>query len=558
MDEKIVRGIVRELEGSVSIPLVKAKVRVVGENKKEHEEFRVTNRETITPSAKVMFRGTMKHSPADKEEPVKEKEIPVKEDVKMHDELIVKSSSKDKDELPRPNINNLPKSISKISNMIESYLHQEDIHSKCASYLKGKMYADEFYRRVQNCIYKTLCNYCQIESDEQKNIILPKVDQINDRGVLSTLVFFDRIYNDRSVSFEKDVYKVMPNYREKFSDGTDGISAEWIDSLIARIKVKFNGIGQVAINNIVDSIKGMWTNHPTPNVTTVVSDSTEYDSSEEKPEPIKCDCGCEEHSEDGINIGVSVHIGFGEPGTFDIIRLESADDNGSISLPLYASIEDIVPDEEDGWNFLMLLQPHMIFKTRTPDKYLAINDVSLDESSVRCVVMKEEDGTSYIGVYIVNAIYRGQLDDEEEELIAGDDAEESAEIISAVVRKANIMDNPYISFKDRALHDESLYQEEDEMLGLLDQIDESIDESADEEVVDEEESNDDLSSAVLRGIMNDSTVPYDDPHDYDASADHEESYDEYDEEEEPEMVAIADADPEDEEEFTFQPVRRKR
>ena len=54
MNKEIVRGIVRQLEGSMQIPLVKATLKVVGNN---DSGFRVSQPEEKAATANILFRG---------------------------------------------------------------------------------------------------------------------------------------------------------------------------------------------------------------------------------------------------------------------------------------------------------------------------------------------------------------------------------------------------------------------------------------------------------------------------------------------------------------------
>ncbi len=109
------------------------------------------------------------------------------------------------------------------------------------------MYPETFYSKIQNCIYHSLREYCGITKDAQNGDVLPVVKvgmECHD-----TLVFLDRMFNDKSISYEKDPGKVMEKYRRTFQD-SDGIQAGWVEHFEARVKSKMplddNGIAEVA------------------------------------------------------------------------------------------------------------------------------------------------------------------------------------------------------------------------------------------------------------------------------------------------------------------------
>ena len=134
MKNEIVKGIVRQLEGSMQIPLVKATIKVVGDN---GDGFRVPepDEEKRVETAKILFQKKVKPG-----EPIEVKETVRPADPKK-DGFTVKESQKKAarpifvkkqeakkslvEESPKivPSVENLPRSISKISNRIGNYLH---------------------------------------------------------------------------------------------------------------------------------------------------------------------------------------------------------------------------------------------------------------------------------------------------------------------------------------------------------------------------------------------------------------------------------------------------
>ena len=554
MDEKIVQGIVRNLEGTMQLPLVKATIKVVGENKAEVPEFRVHEEDVVRSGAKILFAGEVSHKHSTtEEEAVSEKGLDKSESTSVvHQKIVKPAIVEKKGSLPTPSVHNLLKSISKISNMIEGYLHQEDMYNICLPYLKGKMYADEFYRKVQNSIYKTLRNYCQITVDENNNPILPKVDDIQSDEVLSTLVFFDRIYNDRSVSFEKDVYKVMPNYRKHFTDGTDGISSEWLSLLKSRLEVKFN-MGSVGVLGLTDVILSMWVND---------IDLHRYNKSAVADFTNDESVDAEDESDDDVSNGISIYIASGTIDEHDVIKIHSYDADGLNITPFYTNLGDVdVKDHSSTnvWNFLRMFTPSMIVSTETPDKYLTINQLPLSDCNLRCAILKEEDGHTHIGIYLIDGVYQYDIGDEPEKIEDGE-LDGFIEIVNSVVEQSGAIDNETMSHITYSLEDELLYQEEGKFFSIFhshhnddsDAEEENVDEK--DESVDEDEPEEDLTDVALREVMGTSEEESEEEVDEESSEDY--SDDNYDEEEEDSIARIG-VDPDDDDNFTFTPVRRK-
>ena len=610
MKNEIVKGIVRQLEGSMQIPLVKATIKVVGGN---DDGFRVPEHqeEEKAETANILFQGKMKPG-----EPIEVKEatrpsntkkggFKVKESQKKEAQAIftkknvspAKSDSKESSHSPKivPNVENLPRSISKISNMIGNYLHEQDVHESCRSHIRGKMFADEFYRRVQNCVYKSLTTFCQMEVNADKSVNLPDPNKVPE-NVLFTLIFFDRIYNDRSVSFEKDPNKVMQNYRTHFEkDGTDGIHSDWINDLRKRMEEKM-AMGAPGIQNVIDTIEGMWTSHFYPNVRTIVSDETPYEVSHGQ---------LKEYDTNGI----SIHVWFGHGDEHDIIKIHAYDDDGLNIYPFYErlgeiNLENIRPHKYNGyWNFLKAFIPQMIFVTKNPEPYLKFNEIPLEESNMRCVVVDAEEvgapETKYhIGVYTINGIYR-HVFGEEESPVDASDLDELIQLIDVVVHESDLINNQTMARLGYLNLDDSFYLDEKEIVEMFNRIEEGDDDFEEEigEPEECEESLEEFSEHDNEDIEADSAWaekvdPYEEYLDHAAAEpddspeedlteiamrslvgvgeseqdeeilededipDDDSSYDVVEEDEEPETIASVGGDNSDDA-FVFQPVRRK-
>ena len=611
MKNEIVKGIVRQLEGSMQIPLVKATIKVVGDN---GDGFRVPepDEEKRAETAKILFQKKVKPG-----EPIEVKETVRPADPKK-DGFTVKESQKKAarpifvkkqeakkslvEESPKivPSVENLPRSISKISNMIGNYLHEQDVHESCRSHIRGKMFADEFYRRVQNCVYKSLTTFCQMEVNADKSVNLPDPNKVPD-NVLSTLIFFDRIYNDRSVSFEKDPNKVMQNYRDHFEkDGTDGIHPEWIDDLRKRMEEKIT-MGTVGIQNVIDTIKGMWTAHFYPNVITTVSDETAYEVSRGQSKSVNHP----EDEGDGVD-GISIHVGFGRGDEHDIIKIHAYDDDGLNIYPFYEhlgeiNLENIRPHKHNGyWNFLKAFIPNMIFTTKNPEPYLKFNEIPLEESNMRCIVVDAEEvgvpETKYhIGVYMIDGVYRHAFGEGESPVDASD-LDELIQLIDVVVHESDLINNQTMARLGYSNGGDSLYQDEKDIVELFNHIEEGdddreeeIDESEDrEESIEEFSEHDnedieadsswatqvdpyeeylaraaaepddpveeDLTDIAMRSLVGDSEPDEEILEDEDIPDDSQ--YDAIEDDEEAETIASIGGENSDDA-FVFQPVRRK-
>ena len=346
-------------------------------------------------------------------------------------------------EPPRlPDVTYLIKAISKVSNLIKEYLHVIDAFDTIKDGIRDKkMYAETFYTRTQNCVYHTLREYLGVTKDENNNDVLPEVSF--DSEIFSTLVFFDRIFNNRAVSFEKIPQKVMPKYRRVFSDH-DGIQDLWTTLLENRMIEKLSAVDGDSIRQVVGLIRDVWCQRFTSvvippdkseeeQIQTSMSTSTmsfqipsdnpphdDLKTSEEdgEGEDSETEGLFEGHDDEDYQLTVLVD----NDGSFDIVTIKTSvlirrstkegDDDSfeEVSIPFFTDLDKIpldkktpslVDDRNGMWDWLIHFQPELIFTTKDPDKYLEGN---FEESvpTIKCVIMDENDGIYVIGVYYID------------------------------------------------------------------------------------------------------------------------------------------------------------
>lgn len=345
-----------------------------------------------------------------------------------------------------PDVLNLDKAISKIANYIGEYLHIQDVFNNIKWDLKDrKIDAKTFYRKVQNCIYHTLIDFCGIETDEEgTNIILPFVPG---SPCIPTLTFFDRIFNEKNICFEKNPSTLMNKYRKLYPD-CDGIQPEWIECFKTRMKEKRDKllVDDRAINEIANIIRETWCSTIIPVSTeeisaeevnlsrfpveismeksrkgaTVVQTPVPNDDEEDDPEDEPYD------EDEDLNYPI-IEILLGEK--FDIIHVISSDTLGQVVYPFYEKLDTIsidkhissIADDRNGiWDGLIHLLPDLPFNTADPERYIAGNE-DIHGTDVKCVIMDDIDKTYTIGVYANPEIFitdeegiRSQVTDEEE------------------------------------------------------------------------------------------------------------------------------------------------
>lgn len=156
-----------------------------------------------------------------------------------------------------PPTSDIPKSVSKVSNMIRDSLIELDIYSWNSEYeasVDSHLSESTFYNNLGTCIYYSLLDFLSIRKDESNNFFAPNLNE--NSNYLSTWHFFDRVYHDRRISMTKDGLDMMTLYRKYFPD-YNGIDPEWLNKLRSRIVNKLNMI-DTGIDKICDSIRVLY------------------------------------------------------------------------------------------------------------------------------------------------------------------------------------------------------------------------------------------------------------------------------------------------------------
>lgn len=378
-----------------------------------------------------------------------------------------------------PNVLSLNKSISKVSNLIKDWLHIEDAFNQVKSNIVDKkMYAENFYIKIQNCVYHSLREFCGITKDDANNDLLP-VAAI-DSEYYQSLIFFDRMFNDRSVSYEKIPNKVMEKYRRTFADA-DGIQPEWVKVLQEKIISK-NLLDEHGVAAITFIIMNEWCSRiltpvtvtvtpPQPStpkgvqISTPVTQVQRYENmNTDLQREDDIDYGGDEEEEDEY-----LRVSIVRDEDIDIIKIESSDGFGKVAIPFYTRIaslpkDEIIPsiaDDRNGkWDWLIHFVPDLIFKTKNPDQYLAANEEDPYENKIKCVIMDEDAGIHVIGVYYVDTIISIAGDEEVEDF-----SDETINVINYLVN-AEIATG-HMSHLTRSLNSPDFFRDEEYILAHI-------------------------------------------------------------------------------------------
>lgn len=422
-----------------------------------------------------------------------------------------------------PSIVDITKAISKVSNFIRDLAKERDVYN----YIDDKrMPAQDFYAKLSNSIWKSLLQFCNIvQYDTPNSFDIPTISA--DTPYIETWTFFDKIYHDTRVSFEKDPLTSITRYKKVFRvDG--GISSDWIPLLINKLLEKTDISENDAIK-VADAIYDDWCyaeyhesgndddntseNVPvddqsieateTVNVSVPVmqfdevnsngrvyesngnadtsspvvftgdmSDIIDNDVKEQHVCDDDCDCDDDDDDDDDEDSEVlSIDIQKDEGIIESIVSITAW--NGT-SMMLYVDLENIdvsVTQHPNQWNWLRHFIPNALVLTDNPDMFLEYNDSFTAMKFVQLAMTKdvtkdETDSSTIIGIYYID-----------------DDIDNLGENF---IRKINILvenntaGSPNLSHLVRTLQMDKLIVDEEKILACIDMTDDDDDDQEDE------------------------------------------------------------------------------
>lgn len=177
---------------------------------------------------------------------------------KWKDRLNKKGSIKSSNIPPTADI---PKSISKVSNMIRDSLRNLNVYTLNIEYeasINNRLSEAQFYSIIGTSVYYSLLDFLSIRKDDVNgDYIIPQLDKDNEN--LETYYFFERAYHDKRISLQKNGLDLISSYKNYYPDlGT--INPIWIDKLYPRLMNKLNMV-EIGIIKICDMIKDMYCWH---------------------------------------------------------------------------------------------------------------------------------------------------------------------------------------------------------------------------------------------------------------------------------------------------------
>ena len=425
-----------------------------------------------------------------------------------------------------PSIVDITKSISKVSNMIRDLCKKQELYDLLSN---QSMQPQDFYTKLSNPIWKSLLQFCNIiQHNTPNNFTVPPITV--DTPYIETLVFFDNIYHDTSVSLERDPLKAITGYKRVFKvEG--GISSDWIPLLVTKIQEKID-IADEDVMIITEYIKGDWcyTENRGKSTQNIIHDVDENVNPGIPMIHTEVNMLDPNTTIEGVKVS-DVVFSADMPGVNDddddetgkdeyedeldneledeeILTVELQKDEGVVetivsysawngtSLMLFTDFEhmDVSAIEEVDWNWLRHFIPNAMICTENPDLFVECNSsftgMKFIQLAKACDITKDEtDPFIVVGMYEIDSSIEENGDDFIKKI--------------GLLVELNVTNSPNLSHLARTLQMDKLFVEESKILACIGMSDDEENSDDNQEVIVEQGSdNDDISDYAAKVALN--------------------------------------------------------
>ena len=400
---------------------------------------------------------------------------------------------------------NMEIAVSRLANKIGIWAHKVELFDQVRNDVPDKrMYPETFYKAVNTSAYNSILALLGFTSEyvpnerggTHKKFIAPEHYPEEYRD---TAIFIERFGRNMRINSNVPEDQIMEEYRKIFKDHF-GLQPDFLDEF-KRILQRKTRISIVGATIVINAIKDYWC---IPEVETPVEEipveeekspidisaPVSVSSSEENEvvdTPIEVETPVDEvdttetadsddkeeefdfaSDEDNIEkTYISIYIYPGDDG-HDVIRLNTADGYGDISIPMYTNLSEIDPNEEHHslvddrngyWDWLTYRLPDLRFRTNDPEKWFDYNnldDEDDDEVGIsRFVILDKRENDVYImGLYYIEGIY--VIDDDGNPTMVDD--EDTLKRLNILINECTAINK--ISHLKRTLSDETLIHDE--------------------------------------------------------------------------------------------------
>ena len=166
----------------------------------------------------------------------------------------------------------IDKVFSIVSNKVGTDLHIRAVFDDVKGNIRTKkMFPEQFYKGVQNAVFRSLMAFCNFEeknipNDNNKGYhkSFTPPSELEDMTYTPTMIFMSRIWADKSLYNMENPEDMMRAYRDKFSD-YDGFQPEWIEIFKNRLRGKIQ-IDESGLCKVADAVSEVWVTRFTENV----------------------------------------------------------------------------------------------------------------------------------------------------------------------------------------------------------------------------------------------------------------------------------------------------
>lgn len=349
-------------------------------------------------------------------------------------------------------VNNMHRAISKLSTKIHDNLYDQELYETIRADLTttNGFYPGDFYRIVQNAIFRSLTIYLDMEATEVVNqktgknsVVYKAPDDLNNSKYYPMLKFIERFWINRDINDLEKVSDIMERYRSLYNDYL-GMDRNWLPTFTARLTSKLTIADKFTIQKIADIIANDWCDNTSIDTDTVdKSDNLEVESNntvltdqDRKDSELQStvetsnyeaeDDDFDESDEDNDDTSlVSVEIYHQEKN--DVIKVNYTDETGENTIPIkgklaeYTNINKILPIPKTEaehrlrklagpWGWLYYITPDFIFTTTNPEHWLKKNNYSgipTDDlnKTYKYAILGYIDNSWIMGLYCVEGIY---------------------------------------------------------------------------------------------------------------------------------------------------------
>ena len=350
-------------------------------------------------------------------------------------------------------IENMSDCISTLSNHIGAFVERDNLFNRVRNDLKSNISQHDFYRTVQNAVFRSICIYLELVQTEVPNNNKPGTHKVWEAPSTEVIYgpkfdMFDFVwdYYDFFSRAGGNPVDCIYSYRENQSR-FKGLDLNWLPEFERRLQQKLTtdeGIIDEIVGSIADYMREY--TYDTPSAADEVEDTvtgadtietgvieTAPVQEEVKEEPVEEATTAEESTDvefsadvpdeddeyyldddyvDPAEAGVSVNI-FDE-GSMTVCTIEYYNGIRTVAIPLqfpsdyHNDVENVVYEGNGSWDWLAHISPNQVFTASDPNKWINAVEIDEEDTMYRIICLGKqtdrEDSLYLMGIYKIDQI----------------------------------------------------------------------------------------------------------------------------------------------------------